>query len=55
MDIKCARRKDRGHRTRSPITIGTFNAHYFRQPDEQVGNIMMPYGSYTAHLAVIAV
>jgi len=54
VDIKCARRKDRGHRTRSPITIGTFNAHYFRQPDEQVGNIMMPYSSYTAHLAVIA-
>jgi hypothetical protein len=54
VDIKCARRNDRGDRTRSPITIGTFNAHYFRKPDKSVGNIMMAYGSYTAHLAVIA-
>jgi hypothetical protein len=55
VDLKCARRKDNGTHTRSPITIGTFNAKYFRRPDEKLGNIMMPYASYTAHLAVIAV
>jgi len=55
VDLKCARRSKSGKQVSYPISIGTFNAHYFRQPDEKVGNIMMPYGSYTTHLAVIAV
>jgi hypothetical protein len=54
VDLKCARRGKGGDKVSYPISIGTFNAQYFRRPDEKVGNIMMPYGSYTAHLAVIA-
>lgn len=54
VDIKCARRTDGGTKTLSAITIGTFDAEYFRYPQEKVGNIMRPYGSYAAHLAVIA-
>lgn len=55
VDLKCARRNTAGNRVSYPISIGTFNAQYFRRPDEKVANIMMPYSSYTAHLAVIAV
>ena len=54
VDLKCARRSKSGDKVSYPIAIGTFNAQYYRRPDEKVGNIMMPYGSYTAHLAVIA-
>lgn len=54
LDIKCARISERGDRTESAITIGTFDAEYFRYPDEKVGNIMAPYASYTAHLALVA-
>jgi hypothetical protein len=54
VDVKCARRAASGARTESPITIGTFDAEYFHHPDEKVGNIMMAYGSYVAHLAVVA-
>jgi hypothetical protein len=54
LDIKCARVGTRGDRTESAITIGTFDAEYFRHPDEKVGNIMAPYSSYTTHLALIA-
>jgi hypothetical protein len=54
LDIKCARRQKNGAMTKSAITIGTFDAEYFRYPDEKVGNIMMPYASYTAHLSLIA-
>lgn len=54
VDVKCARRAPNGKRTASAITIGTFDAEYFHHPEEKVGNIMMPYGSYTAHLAVVA-
>ena len=51
LDVKCARRNKSGGKTVSPITIGTFDAEYFRYPDEKAANIMMPYASYTAHLA----
>ena len=54
LDIKCARVGPRGDRTESAITIGTFDAEYFRYPDEKVGNIMAAYSSYTAHLALVA-
>jgi hypothetical protein len=54
LDVKCARRSANGKKTESAITIGTFDAEYFRYPEEKVGNIMMPYGSYTAHLSLIA-
>ncbi|MFP3939831.1 MAG: type II restriction endonuclease [Thermoanaerobaculia bacterium] len=54
VDIKCARRTAGGKKTRSAITIGTFDAEYFRYPQEKVANIMRPYGTYTAHLSVIA-
>ena len=54
LDVKCARKTANGLKTESSITIGTFDAEYFRYPEEKVGNIMMPYGSYTAHLALIA-
>ncbi len=54
LDVKCARRTSDGTKTESAITIGTYDAEYFRHPEEKVGNIMMPYGSYTAHLALIA-
>lgn len=54
VDVKCARRGKRGDRTAYPITIGTFDADYFRHPDAKAANAVMPYGSYTAHLALIA-
>ena len=54
LDVKCARRTARGDKTNSSITIGTFDAEYYRYPDEKVGNIMMAYGDYSAHLALIA-
>lgn len=54
LDVKCARRKAGGERTESAITIGTFDAEYFRYPEEKVGNIMLPYANYAAHLALIA-
>ena len=54
VDLKCSRRSKSGTQVSYPISIGTFNAHYFRRPDEKVGNIMMPYGSYTSHIVVIA-
>lgn len=54
LDVKCARRSRDKKRTKSAITIGTFDAEYFRYPEEKVGNIMLPYGSYTAHLSLIA-
>jgi hypothetical protein len=54
LDIKCARRVSSGEKTESAITIGTFDAEYFRYPDEKVANIMAAYSSYTAHLALIA-
>lgn len=54
LDVKCARKTTNGEKTVSPITIGTYDAEYFRYPGEKVGNIMMPYGSYTAHLSLIA-
>jgi hypothetical protein len=54
VDLKCARRSKNGQRTSYPITIGTFNAKYYRNPTVKAPNIMMPYSSYGAHLAVIA-
>lgn len=54
LDVKCARVKDDGKSTVSPITIGTFDAEYFRYPEEKVGNIMAPYSTYSAHLCLIA-
>jgi hypothetical protein len=54
LDVKCARRAESGVGTTSAITIGTFDAEYFHNPDHKAGNIMMPYSSYTAHLALIA-
>lgn len=54
LDVKCARKTPNGEKTESAITIGTFDAEYFHFPDEKVGNIMLPYSSYTAHLALIA-
>jgi hypothetical protein len=54
VDMKCARRGDSGLSTRSAISIGTFNAKYFRTPDIKVGNIMAPYSSFDAHLAIVA-
>ena len=54
VDLKCARRSKRGDRTDYPITIGTYDAEYFHYPADNVANIEMPYSSYTAHLAVIA-
>src|SRR5215216_6479458 len=54
LDIKCARVDKKGDKTESAITIGTFDAEYFRYPSEKVGNIMAPYSSYTAHLALLA-
>jgi len=54
VDVKCARRAERGTRTQSAITIGTFDADYYRHPKQPAPNIAMPYASYTAHLALIA-
>lgn len=54
LDVKCARRAEGGKKTQSSITIGTYDAEYFRYPDEKVGNIMAAYSSYAAHLALIA-
>lgn len=54
LDVKCARRAKGNQKTESSITIGTYDAEYFRYPEEKVGNIMAPYSSYTAHLSLIA-
>jgi hypothetical protein len=54
LEVKCARRASGGRVTTSAITIGTFDAEYFRNPAVKAPNIMMPYGTYTAHLALIA-
>lgn len=54
LDVKCARRATGGKKTQSAITIGTYDAEYFRYPDEKVGNIMAAYSSYAAHLALVA-
>lgn len=54
VDVKCARRNTTGTRTQSAITIGTFDAEYYRYPDRKAANILMPYQDYTAHLAIIA-
>ena len=54
VDLKCARRDEKGRRTSSAITIGTYDAEYFHYPNEKVTYIEMAYASYTAHLAVIA-
>lgn len=54
VDVKCARRAERGKRTQSAITIGAFDADYYRHPEQPTPNIAMPYASYTAHLALIA-
>lgn len=54
LDVKCARVQEAGKKTESPITIGTFDAEYFRYPEEKVGNIMAPYSTYSAHLCLIA-
>ncbi len=54
VDVKCARRAEGGVKTQSAITIGTFDAEYFRYPEERSANITMPYSSYTAHLALVA-
>lgn len=54
LDVKCARRAEGGKKTQSAITIGTFDAEYFRYPDEKAGNIMAPYSSYAAHLTLLA-
>jgi hypothetical protein len=53
VDVKCARRSS-SKRTKSAITIGTFDADYFRNPTYKAPNIILPYGDYTAHLALIA-
>jgi hypothetical protein len=55
VDLKCARRNQErrpGLCTRSPSAPSTPSTT--RRPTEKVGNIMMPYGDYSAHLAVIA-
>jgi hypothetical protein len=54
VDVKCARRAEHGKRTRSTITIGTFDADYYRHAEQPAPNITVPYASYTAHLALIA-
>lgn len=54
VDIKCARRTEAGDKTKSAIAIGTFDAEYFHYPREKTGNIMMPYGNYSAHLSLVA-
>ena len=54
VDLKCARRSERGDKTAYPITIGTYDAEYYHYPADKVANIEMPYSSYTAHLPIIA-
>ena len=54
VDVKCARRAKGGQRTQSAITIGTFDADYYRHPERKAANILMPYQDYTAHLAIVA-
>ena len=54
VDVKCARRTTAGTRTQSAITIGTFDADYYRHPETKAANILMPYQDYTAHLAIVA-
>lgn len=54
VDVKCTRRDKTGKRTESRIAIATFDADYFRYPEVKAANIMAPYSSYGAHLALIA-
>jgi len=53
VDVKVARRSS-ATRIKSAISIGTYAAEYFHYPEDNVANIMAPYGSYAAHLAIIA-
>jgi hypothetical protein len=52
LDVKCARRSARGHRTQSRITLGPFDT-YFRDPYTKLGGAVLPYGAFTAHLDII--
>lgn len=54
LDVKCARRAPNGQRTKSAIAILTYDAEYFRYPDEAAGNAVAPYGNYRAHFLLIA-
>jgi hypothetical protein len=54
LDVKCARMTKDAKKTQSSISIGTFDAEYFRYPEDKVANIMAPYSSYCAHLCLVA-
>jgi hypothetical protein len=54
VDVTSARRNSAGTQTTSPIAIGTYDAEYFHYPQAKVTNIVAPYGSYAAHLSLIA-
>lgn len=54
VDVKCVRRNAKGTRTESAMGLATFDANYFRNPDDPDPNIVAPYNSYDAHLVLIA-
>ena len=54
VDVKCLRRDERGKRTKSAMAVATFDATYFRKPDEPDANIVAPYNSFDGHLALVA-
>jgi hypothetical protein len=54
VDVKCVRRNEKGSRTESAMGLATFDANYFRHPDDPDPNIVAPYNSYDAHLVLVA-
>jgi hypothetical protein len=53
VDVKCARRNKKQTRTQSAISVATYDATYFREPEVKAPNISFPYGRYAGHLAMI--
>lgn len=54
VDVKCVRRSKNRLATHSAMGLATFDAIYFREPERKAANIMAPYGTYHAHLVLVA-
>lgn len=54
IDVKCVRRGRNKKSTESAMGLATYDATYFRKPDEKAPNIMAAYNTYDAHLVLVA-
>lgn len=52
LEVKCARRQERGIRTQSRITLGPYDK-YFRNPDVKMAGCVLAYGDFNLHLDII--